>query len=385
MMLFLVTAELPHRRQAAHKRIRAGSTYTALGGSNTCDHPPQKVGFQTLVFEGLLARGQVTERQNSCIHAMGPAYPSACLPYFVSRNTSYATIEYVPNMGEQTALHLEHLRSLIVRLQRLRVVLAMVNIVPRDTSKRRFQEAHLGASALARSRGIPLIVVDHRPKRELLWNTEERVVRHLNLEGHKWVAMRVLAAWEGARARGQPAHRPLAASTQTECIFGASLRQVEPLGGSHRFALLQEPDHKGVLAYVASEPNATLRLCLRRLPPSFLATFAMESSDWRPMSNVTFACEGEGCSCAPSTYVGRTSFRATQNWLHRVTGHTNPPSSQVASRDGCSCIVTLRNTRRAGDGMARVRLNGYVAGAASTGEWANTYHLGFLRNRGHFV
>ena len=237
-------------------------TYTALGGSNTCDHPPQKVGFQTLVFNGLRLRGWVNERQNSCIHAMGPAYAASCMPYFVSQNTTYATLEYVPNMGEQTAMHLEHLRTLVARLQRIRVVLAMVNIVPRDTGRRRFQEAHEAVSELARSRGVPLIVVDNRPKRARLWD-QERVVRHLNVEGHKWVAERVLAAWEGVQPRQSTRSRPLLSPLRTECVFGDSLRQLSPLEGSSKFSLVQEADHKGVLGYVASSPNATLRLCLR--------------------------------------------------------------------------------------------------------------------------
>ena len=78
------------------------TTYTALGGSNTCGHGLVRSSdaFQQLVLKGLLQRRLASRLQPSCIPAMGPDYPASCIAYFAPNTTAYATLEFTPNMGD---------------------------------------------------------------------------------------------------------------------------------------------------------------------------------------------------------------------------------------------------------------------------------------------
>ena len=275
-----------------------GGTYTAFGGSNTCDHPPQKVGYQTLVFQELRRRGLVSEHQNSCIHAMGPAFAASCMPYFVSKNTTFATLEYVPNMGVQTQLHADHLGLLLTRLQRRHVNVALVNIVPPDSRMRHFGDAHARVSSLARSLSVPVITVEYRNDTSM-WKREERVVRHITDEAQRTVAARVvsvLVEQQSWRRRGRSTASAASIASQASCLFGRDLARARVLDSSG-FELRPEADHKGaqsVRRRSAAEAGPRAQLGWSRSPP--LAPTRRRCA-WAPAYPRP---QGFACSASPS-------------------------------------------------------------------------------------
>ena len=286
-----------------------GSTYTAIGASNTCGHGLLRgdVPFQSLVYTSLRQQGAVVGFQPSCVAAMGPDYPASCLTYFAPNTTTYATIEFTPNMGsgdeiERSAAHLEYMATQM-RLRPSRVVL--ISLVPRPPTCaeciRNFALSHAAVERVASRTRLPLVTMHYN---ESTWSDD---LKHLNGEGHRQVTRRVLDAFreqrraEGSRAVARRGARgeadPYARSGELlpRCVFGADLQSMV-LPGSRGFSLMDSGRHRDKPGLLTSEPGSMLRLCLRGLPRTFGVSLALERSDILPTSNVSLSCE-TGCTC----------------------------------------------------------------------------------------
>ena len=357
---------------------RNGMTYTALGASNTCGHglKARELPFQALLYLELRKRHSVRGFQPSCIAAMGPEYPSSCLDYFAPNTTRFATLEFTPNMGEELERQVSYLESMIARLQRRQVHVAIIDLVPRPPGCRSciesFEASHAQVEQLARRTRAPLVTLRYN---ESTWSDD---LKHLNSEGHRWVAARVMEVFDAAveaersgeaggglpttallhllprrRNRRRPigideideidessasdgagagtaARQSTASSTAADipkCIFGADLKTLM-LPGSRGFGLLDTGRFRDKPGLLSTTPGALLRLCLRGLPMSFGVSLAFERSDALPMSNVSLGCE-PGCVCPLELlsngdwtlhFQGKGNRRATESYMHRVFG-----------------------------------------------------------------
>ena len=346
---------------------RNGMTYTALGASNTCGHglKARELPFQALLYLELRKRHSVRGFQPSCIAAMGPEYPSSCLDYFAPNTTRFATLEFTPNMGEELERQVSYFESMIARLQRRQGHVAIIDLVPRPPGCRTciesFEASHAQVERLARRTRAPLVTLRYN---ESTWSDD---LKHLNREGHRWVAARVMEVFDAAvedersgeadddlpttalphllprrRNRRRPfgidqsssdsagAAQSTASSTAADipkCIFGADLKTLV-LPGSRGFSLLDTGRFRDKPGLLGTRPGALLRLCLRGLPLSFGVSVAFERSDVLPMSNVSLGCE-PGCVCPLELlsngdwtlhFQGKGNRRATESYMHRVFG-----------------------------------------------------------------
>ena len=395
-------------------------TYTALGGSNTCGHGLrlQYNAFQTLIFEGLKKRGRGEfTLQPSCVPAMGPDYPASCLDYFAPNTTAFATLEFTPNMGETRELNRNeaHLTHMAHSLLRRGVKVVLVSLVPRPPTCERciamFEAGHDRVARIASQTRIPIVTVVYDAK---LWSDD---LKHLNEEGHRLVANRVLdhflmddsekggnnnggggekrarrkslrnaAASDAAAAPSLP---PLNddgdSNSLPTCVFGPDLPSMM-LPGSRGFNLTyvvgKHRDKPGLLTTTA---DSLLRLCVKGLPASFGLSLALERSDFMPMSNVSLGCEAP-CHCPLELlsngdwtlrYNGKGRRRATESYMHRVFGarHGIANDGGGLPAHNCDCVITMRNTPLAGDVNARAKINGLVAGGSGAIGWANRFHM----------
>ena len=89
--------------------------------------------FQQLVYAGLLKKKGVKRLQPSCVPAMGPDYRASCLAYFAPNTTTFATLEFTPNMGEGRELESNgaHLTQMAMQLLQRGVRVVLVSLVPR--------------------------------------------------------------------------------------------------------------------------------------------------------------------------------------------------------------------------------------------------------------
>lgn len=299
-----------------------GSTYTALGASNTCGHglKAREVPFQSLLYDALKLRQGVRTFQPSCIAAMGPEYPASCLDYFAPNATSFATVEFTPNMGAIGAeldRSTTYLESMVSRLRRRRVHVAIIDLVPRpptcETCIAGFEAAHAKVERVARRTRVPLITLHYN---ETYWSDD---LKHLNAEGHRYVAAQTMEAFEAAiEHEHAPSSSPMPTRFRARrkalrdegggsdggggggngsnadevaiprCVFGPDLTNLM-LPDSLGFHLLQTGKHKDKPGLLGTAPGALLRLCLRDLPTSFGVSLAFERSDVLPMSNVSRA------------------------------------------------------------------------------------------------
>ena len=164
-----------------------GATYTALGGSNTCGHGLKKASlasFQQLVYAGLLKKKGVKRLQPSCVPAMGPDYPASCLAYFAPNTTTFATLEFTPNMGEGRELESNgaHLTQMAMQLLQRGVRVVLVSLVPRPPACNKciemFRAASVRVERVAADTSLPLVTI---PYAETTWNAD---LKHLNENGH---------------------------------------------------------------------------------------------------------------------------------------------------------------------------------------------------------
>ena len=289
-------------------------TYTALGSSNTCGHGVRRgQSFQELVHMSLKARLGVTSFQPSCIAAMGPEYPASCLEYFSPNSTTYATVEFTPNMGalgselDRSTAYLEYM---MMRLLRRRVHLVLVDLVPRPPKCgvciETFKAAHVRVNRIARRLEVPVVTLHYN---ESTWLDD---LKHLNARGHAQVHEAVVesfmeqaatlernvalhdrfATYRGSRANSfvMRARKDddLSNASVPQCVFGRDLESLV-LPGSRGFSLLQTGKHREKPGLITTQPQSLLRLCLTGLPPSFGVSLALERSDVLMMSNVRCA------------------------------------------------------------------------------------------------
>ncbi|KAL1503871.1 hypothetical protein AB1Y20_012335 [Prymnesium parvum] len=344
--------------------------YTALGGSNTCGHgsePPRKMLFRELIYSALRGQGLVDSLKVSCIPAAPPTMAAACLSQFAPAPTSFATVEYTPNMHDQPSLGLSHLREMLLSLSRRHVRVVVINLVPPTG---RYPSLGARVAALAAELRLPSLTLLHS---NASWQPD---LRHINRVGHAAVASRALRLFLAPPALppSSPPSPPSSPAPLPLCAVGAELRPL--ILHSSGWRLADEPTRAdaskaGLLAEAA---GASLTLCLRGVPPhaAFTAAFLLERSSVRPMSNVSFSCDG--CACPPTPYttggetIGSHLFVGARRggggghaWVHRLVGRAGPREC---------CAVALRS------GEGRAKLSGVVFGAdASVGGWANSYFL----------
>ena len=376
--------------------------YTALGGSNTCGHGlknSKSDAFQQLILRGLVKRQVAFRLQPSCIPAMGPDYSASCLNYFVPNTTRYATLEFTPNLGEgheleRNALHLEQMaRALMAR----GVYSVLISLVPHppacESCAHGFLLGHNKALQVARRTGLPLVTNKYSAEPGH-WSTD---FKHLNELGHRIIADAVLAAFDGTantreevgggdRNDGHPYTVHADDVQLPACVFGADLEPLM-LPGSRGFALTwQAGRYRDKPGLLTTQPNSLLRMCLRKLPPAFGVSLALDRSDVLPMSNLTLGCE-KPCVCPLELlsngdwtlrYKGKGGRRATESYMHRIFGSRRTGMGKEAS--SCDCVLNVRNTARIDDPNARAKINGLVAGGSDMIGWANRFHMGLNPN-----
>lgn len=330
---------------------KSGGTaaYVAFGGSNTCGHGVTKdANFRTLVQRAL---GPSVRQVNRCVPATGPLFAAACFSGFLTADARFATVEYLPNMGDggtklQLGAYASLLRSLVATPD-LRIVAVHVFEGARNESGRHqyayplpeMNRTHGVMLQLARELDVPVVVVNARTAPE---GTFESHGRHLAAPGHALVARAVMehfrapsspaspprnlpprkaGTWPPAGTRSspqpvaprtdQPGGVPAVSSPPVTCYMGSELQDVLTAADGFKRVDLLSPEASRLgagtatkVGWEATEPGSRARVCIARgrgpLASPVQASLGMLKSHdaARPLMGLAnVSCVG-GCQCS---------------------------------------------------------------------------------------
>lgn len=411
-LALVATAAAAASAAAALPEALPRGTYLALGGSNTCGHG---IGSRESSFQSIVAQA-FDHHVDRCVAAMGPVFSAACIDSFIPANTSFATVEFLPNMLGNERVQLSGFGVILRALASRGIPAVVVQLLPYwPPARKNYDHLHGRMVAMCNAVGMPWALFNASALRMAsgpsLSSNATRVFleddKHLSAAGHQAVARvvmgllpRAIASAPQARHLDSDAALMASGPLPVACHLGDQLGSIiEASRGFSRVDIGGFGGATGKIGWEAREPGAELVLCAHSAPnfPDSVVHVGFQKSHRHNLPLMGYAHVGcEPCTCdlifagtKPDRYCAPTNCSFDGLHLKRRDRTTVTDFSVLRVRPAvptkvhngtCPCRLHVSNPTNPST-RHRIVVRALVEGSRRDTKFANIWHFSFASGR----